>query len=242
LIDPVSFEEDLLALPIITEMANTLEELLAQYQDGLSSLLEKHAPLIKRRFTIRPENPWASSEIFEMRRRVRKQERRWRRTRLEIDKQLLQNYLSELKRGISNAKANFLEKKITESGEHASLIKIVDSFLEKKSGLVLPKHKSLPVLLEDFGKFFVTKIKDLLCTLPDTTTNLTTEVAPHASSMSGFHEVSVDEVYTLISSSKSKTSSLEPMPTFLVKRFAKILAVPIASIINLSMANFSVPP
>ena len=148
-----------MALPVITETADNLEDLLTQYHEGFSSVLDKHAPLIKRRITIRPENPWASSEIFEMRRRVRKQERRWRRTRLEIDKQLLQKYLCDLKQGISTAKANFLENKITECGEHSSLIKIVDSFLEKKSGLPLPKHKSLPLLLEDFGKFFVTKIR-----------------------------------------------------------------------------------
>ena len=65
LIDQVSFEEDLLAFLIISEMAKTLEDLLAQYQDGLSSLLDKHAPLIKRRFTIRPENPWAFLLKFE---------------------------------------------------------------------------------------------------------------------------------------------------------------------------------
>ena len=148
--------------------------------------------------------------------------------------------MCDLKQGISTAKANFLENKITECGEHSSLIKIVDSFLEKKSGLPLPNDKSLPLLLEDFGKFFVTKIKDLLCTLP-TTTNLTTEVATHVSSMNVFQQVSVDDVYTLMCSSKSKTSSLDPMPTFLVKRFARILAVLIASIINMSIANFSVP-
>jgi len=88
-IDTLSFEEDLLALPVITEAADNLEDLLTQYNEGLSSVLGKHAPLVKRRTTIRPENPWASSEIFDMRGRVRKQERRWRRTRLEIDKQLL---------------------------------------------------------------------------------------------------------------------------------------------------------
>jgi hypothetical protein len=239
-IDTLSFEEDLLALPVITEAADNLEDLLTQYNEGLSSVLHKHAPLIKRRTTIRPENPWASSEIFEIRRRVRKQERRWRRTRLEIDKQLLQKYLCDLKRSISNAKTNFLESKITECGEHSSLVKIVDSFLDKKSGLPLPKHKSLPLLLEDFGKFFGTKIKDLLCTLP-TTTNLTTKVAAHVSSMNVFHQVSVNDVYTLMCSSKSKSTSLDPMPTFLVKRFARILAVPIASIINMSIANSSVP-
>ena len=51
----------------------------------------------------------------------------------------------------------------------------------------------------------------------------------------------MDDVYTLMCSSKSKTTSLDPMPTFLVKRFARILAVLIASIINMSIANFSVP-
>ena len=47
--DSVSFEEDLLKLPMITEMASTLEDLLAQYNEGLSSVLDRHAPLIKRR-------------------------------------------------------------------------------------------------------------------------------------------------------------------------------------------------
>ena len=171
---------------------------------------------------------------------MRKQERRWRRTRLEVDKQLLQSYLSDLKRAISKAKTKFLEQKITECGEHASLIRIVDSFLEKKSRSLLPKDESLPVLLEKFGKFFMTKVKDLLCTLPSTS-NSTAETLPLVPSMNVFHQVSVNDVYILICSAKSKSTSLDPMPTFLVKRFASILAVPIASIINMSLATFSVP-
>jgi Integrase zinc binding domain len=47
---------------------------------------------------------------------------------------------------------------------------------------------------------------------PNTTINLTTEVAAHVSSMYVFHEVSVDDVYILISSSKSKSSSLDLGP------------------------------
>ena len=42
-------------------------------------------------------------------------------------------------------------------GEHASLIKIVDSFLDNNSDLLLPKKEFLSALL-DFGKFFMTKI------------------------------------------------------------------------------------
>ena len=67
-----------------------------------------------------------------------------------------------------------------------------------KVGNVLPGLKSYKETLA----FLLDQIKDLLCTFPNTTTNLTTQVTPLVSPMSVFHEVSVDDVYTLRSSSK----------------------------------------
>jgi hypothetical protein len=65
-IDSLSFEEDLLALPILTEkeMASTLEDLITQENEGISSVLDRHVLLNTRRITIRPENPWTSRGIF----------------------------------------------------------------------------------------------------------------------------------------------------------------------------------
>lgn len=72
------FVSDMLALPLFTSPASNASELLAQYNEGLSSLMDTHAPVRKKTVTIRPANPWLNDEVISARRRGRVAERRWR--------------------------------------------------------------------------------------------------------------------------------------------------------------------
>ena len=70
-----------------------------QYNEGLTSLLDKYAPLGHSMITVRPENFWSTEEIEMAKRNARITERRWQSRRIEIDKQLLRecrNYLTSL--------------------------------------------------------------------------------------------------------------------------------------------------
>ena len=129
-----------------------------QYDIGLISTLDRHAPVIKRTFTVRPDNPWDSEDIHAARRFVRKLERRCKVTRLSIDKELMQRSLHSLREKIYHAKSIFLNSQIVENREKKSLFKLVDSLLLVKPSLRIPNHDSLTELVERFSKFFISKI------------------------------------------------------------------------------------
>ena len=58
-----AFRLDLIDLPLITNPAAEVDGLIDQYNVGLASLLDKHAPLRQREITVRPENFWSTGEI-----------------------------------------------------------------------------------------------------------------------------------------------------------------------------------
>ncbi len=125
----------------------------------MSSVLDDHAPLIRRFFTVRPDNPWDSEEIHSSRRCVRRFERRWKRTKLTIDKEIMLRGLQELHNMINKAMTTFLESQIQESSrKKVSLFRLIDSLLLPKPFLRLPAHSSLTELVERFSDFFVSKI------------------------------------------------------------------------------------
>ena len=59
--------------------------LVEDYTTTLSQVLDGHAPLKTKTVRARPKVPWYTSEIAEAKRRRRKAERRWRRTRSHED-------------------------------------------------------------------------------------------------------------------------------------------------------------
>ena len=75
-IDHSSFCSDLAKLPLVVNTADDSDSILHQYDIGLTSTLDSHAPVIKRTFTVRPDNSWDNEDIHAARRYVRKLERR----------------------------------------------------------------------------------------------------------------------------------------------------------------------
>jgi hypothetical protein len=68
--DPVSFPS-FLTLTLFTAPSDNLDELLLQYNFGLSSLLDKHAPVRSKVITVRPPNPWFSAEVLNIPRKLK---------------------------------------------------------------------------------------------------------------------------------------------------------------------------
>ena len=65
-----------------------LEELTEQYDIELKSVLDKHAPIIKRTVRTIQREPWYNEGILGARRDARAHERRWRKYGNETDRQL----------------------------------------------------------------------------------------------------------------------------------------------------------
>ena len=80
------FQSDLQSSDLLQCPAESLDDLALQYQSTLSSVLDVHAPLVLIKVSQRPSQPWFCSEIAEAKKKRRRLERRWRRTKLEIDR------------------------------------------------------------------------------------------------------------------------------------------------------------
>ena len=59
---------------------NTLDDLVYCYNSTLSLLLDRHAPLLTKRFKIRPLVRWFNNGIKQARKERRRAGKKWRRT------------------------------------------------------------------------------------------------------------------------------------------------------------------
>ena len=67
---------------------SSLNDLIDRYNTTLSALLDVHAPIRKKVITLRPATPWFTAEIQKRKVIRRRLERRWRKTRLTVDREL----------------------------------------------------------------------------------------------------------------------------------------------------------
>ena len=65
--------------------SSELDMLVRDYNASLSSIMDHHAPLETKTVRARPQVPWYNADTAEAKRRRRKAERRWRKTRLLED-------------------------------------------------------------------------------------------------------------------------------------------------------------
>ena len=118
-IDHKGFERDLIDSPLLSSSASDLSvsELSDRYQSVLSSVLEAHAPLQRKTISARPSAPWYNNEIASQKTLRRKLERRWRRTKLDIDQQAYTNQCVHVQGLIINSKMKFYSKPISQAGD-----------------------------------------------------------------------------------------------------------------------------
>jgi hypothetical protein len=138
---------------------------------------------------------------------------------------------------IKLAKTSFLEAKILEaSGKKTSLFKLLDSLLLVMPGLRLPSHDSLSALVERFSQFFVSKIATIRAILDAVSSSWTPEAHRPKAAFSNFSAATVHDISSLILSCPSKSSSLDPIPAFVLK-FLPTLAPSIMNTINMSLSS-----
>ena len=97
---------------LLTNPESDLDELLVQFDSTLRNTLNKHAPLMYRNIIISPTNPWYSREIAEAKRKRKQLERRWRKTKSEIDRDLFKQQRLIVSQMIANAKHSHYHQKI----------------------------------------------------------------------------------------------------------------------------------
>ena len=146
----------------ISSECTDVNVLVKQYDDSLSRILDKHAPLKRMYVVERPMNDWITDNILALKKIRRKHESIWRRTRLTIHFDLYKESCKAVKQAIIESKAKITQQKIRDcNGDQKKLFKIVDPLLGRNKTTVLPEYSDPATLASTINTFIIEKLTKL---------------------------------------------------------------------------------
>ena len=240
-IDMTAFKIDLKNSSFVKHPASTVSELLDQYVNDLSSILETHAPLVSKVPTKLPAQ-WMS-EDFRLAKALRRQfERTWRKMKTPLNRSRLRCQISRCNRLANNDRAAYYKSLITDnSHDSRKLWRELNKVLNRTPSVTLPVHRSEKSLADKFASFFNEKIAKIRDSFDPSDTKFTTHPPYDPPSLTTFAQVSVNEVKKIILASPTKSCLLDPLPTFLVKDCLDVLLPSITKLVNYSLSEGLVP-
>ncbi len=242
-IDINELRSDLSHSDIVCNPPEELHELVDSYNTCLRGLLDKHAPVTTKDIPVKDRQPWYSDDIKTAKQYRRKLERKYLKTDLAIDEELLKLQRNKVNILINKTRSEFFSNKISECGsDHKSLFNVVKGLFHSNSEHKFPECSSLDVLSEQFSQFFIgkiQKIRDKLDSMP--TSSVTYEDIECNVTMDSFKILSEEDIRKLIVKSPSKSCDLDPMPTHLVKECIDLLLPVITRIMNKSLQEGTFP-
>jgi len=156
-----SFMADIQDLPLIQSPADSLEGLVQQYDHGLRSVLDKHAPLRSKTVILRPTVPWWCSEIKDAKKAVRKAERVWRKKGLAVFYETYISLLTDFTTLLRRVKADFYKGKVAElKGDSRALHQLIDGSLGTRKQPTLPNQPA-QTLCSGFSEYFTSKVSGI---------------------------------------------------------------------------------
>ena len=222
-----------------------LDDLISEYNGVLSSILDIHAPVKTKTITLRPAAPWYSEEINNLKKDRRRLERRWRRTKLPVDRQLLIDQCRVVNSLICSSKRTYYTKLISDSQtDYKLLFKTIDSLLHRKCDIPYPPCNSPSDLANKFVEFFSDKITKIRVDLDNAA--LIIHQVPEANrvcpyTFDEFSLVDVDEVRKCVVKLSSKSCDLDPLPGYVTRNALCTLLPFITKIINTSLQSGQMP-
>ena len=228
------------SLKDIPDHVSNVNQLTVSYNTALSNVLDEVAPIQVKTLLDKPRAKWYTKELLEERTTLRRSEKRWLFTRLEVDRQTFVSARSIYNKHCDEVKASYHRKRI-ENSDQKTLFSIVDEISghKKSSSLILPDI-SPHLLPQKFMDFFKQKICDIRMALMDGPEFLDNFVQNNLS-FNSFTSVTPNDIILLVRKMTDKTCSLDPMPTQFVKEFPDQLAPILCRIANSSL-KFGVFP
>ncbi len=244
-IDSSTFQKDITESSLVKTTPCNLHALVTMYDHVLRELLDKHAPIKELEVTERPSAPYYTDAIRDEKRKKRKLERQWRRTKLTVHKEIFLEQCKHVTSMLTDSKQAYYENTIQEnSKDQKALFKVVDKLLHKNEEPKLPTHTSLHELCESFADFFVNKITKIrldLSSIRSCAQHIPSKQVPNCNKLIEFAPSTEEDVQKIIMKSPSKSCILDPIPTELLKACIGPLLPVITLIVNLSLSTATMP-
>ena len=183
-----------------------------------------------------------NDEIAEAKKKRKRLERRWRKTRIQIDRDLFKAQRLLVNSLITKAKSSYYKDKIINCTNNSKeLFNIVESLLHQKGKPKLPTHLSNQDLANTFNTYFISKIDNIRASFTQEELSADTATNDNVPNLEIFSPTSEDEIRKLIMSSPSKHCNLDPIPTWILKEHIDLLLPTVTKIVNLSLSTSTFP-
>ena len=248
-IDLDSLKCDVANSSLCTDTPDDLTELVTLYNSTLCSILNKHAPLITKTVSSHPQVPWFTEDVRIEKRKRRKAEKRWLRTKSPLDYENFKAARNKTLFVMNSARRTYYSQMIREnSSDQRNLFNVTKLLLNMtKLHPVIPPHINKKTFVDDLGKYFSDKIVrihshiessvgDGMCTPSDVDFQTS-----HTATFNKFKVLSLTDVEKLVLNLSKKSCSLDPMPTNLLLHCKESLLPVFTKIINLSLSNALFP-
>ena len=223
-------------------MSASLDTLCEMYFDGVSKALDVVAPPNSVCCKGKPPKPWYDDEIHEARVLRRQKERKWKRSGLEIDRQIFLEERRKVVCQIDSAKIAFYKTKLLKTNPK-DLYKVIEN-IKDNPGCVLPSAMNDANLCDRFSDFFISKISKVQKSLGSVSDNNIDKHEIPSNFTVGFLDfspVSENTVSKVVNGMKNKSCCLDPLPTWLLKENLDILLPLLTQIINCSIETGRFP-
>ena len=218
--------------------ASSLSVLVQSYNDILSALLDKHAPLKTVRNSPHKRVPWFTRELNCAIRQRRQAERAWRRTRCAADRAVFVQQRNLVKKMVISQKRLYYEHLVdSHSDSPRDLWRLLNSFIKGVKPSCLPSFVSDDVGASAFATFFNEKIEKIRESISPSTFPSPENAPTDVPLFDHFDPVTITEVVKLISDSKPKFCLLDPVPAWIVKKNPYLFAPVLCAIANLSLSS-----
>ena len=111
-----TFKRDITDSTIMHPFNGSVNELANAYNNGLYSLVDKHAPLCTNIIVLRPSCPWYSNQLHEAKNLRQKLERKWRCSKLAIDHKLYREQCVITNKLLQQTRISYYSEKIKSRG------------------------------------------------------------------------------------------------------------------------------
>ena len=231
-----NFTSDLLTSRLLCDPPEDVSDYFNCYDTTLTELLNVHAPVVLVKRYARPESPWFDTECHLAKVKTRKLEKKYRSHKTPYNES---NWRSQfrLQRQLFQIKFRDYWKFTieTNAGNSKMLWSKLRCLLEPPSHDSATEHSA-----NDFAAFFADKTEKIR----QSTSSASDPVIDQRdvpAFLSDFRPVSSAEVLSLIRQLPPKQCSLDPVPTWLLKRSSLVIAPVIAAMCNASINQRTMP-
>ncbi|KAL8618118.1 hypothetical protein ACOMHN_044687 [Nucella lapillus] len=137
------------------------EDPVTDYNQGLTAVLDSHAPLMTGCVTDRPSAPWLTLEVKQSKQQRRRVERQLRKTHLVVHRQMFQQCRDDTKDLISDVRTSHTSARVEECTTSKALFNLVGHLTGRCKDKSLPNNIPADQLPDAFCDFFTDNIVHL---------------------------------------------------------------------------------